>query len=412
MKDTIIELCHKIKKLDYCLNCGGNHSNGICTFCGKENQQLQYLIIQLEKEISKLPQNYFEQNKIDDCLTALYIIRNMNVSGVNKILSEYNYEKTVVRTSDTIFECKDMIFGCNVSPSQETTNLLLELFMNNEFTQDKELIIASFINKLCLDEKVNLNILPRDKEQLILKTTELIAINFLEFQKVHTRIQDDYFKDKEEALGIQTKNIIYLSRQLIHGDLKSTFVTMFHELIHLKQYKEQQLDNILSSKNLMQIKDRILSNISRVYYKTNYENISFEKEAFFDEYRETINYFNSIGVEVPEEFYQMAIFGTEQNDDFIENGNRTTENNETININELFVQMIATHPEYIERFPQLYFEYKVVENIVIPKTLEEIKRDYENYQSGVLKWNGNHEEINNLYLNKIKELEKDKSVNK
>lgn len=412
MKDEIIELCHKIKNLDHCHNCGGNHSNGICTFCGKENQQLSYLIIQLEKEISKLPQNSFEQNKLDDCLTALYIIRNMNVPAANKILNEYNYEKTVTLTSDTIFECKDMIFGCKVSPNQETTNLLLELFRNNEFTQDKELIIANFIIKLCLDEKINLNISPRDKEQLILKTTELVATNVLGFQKVHTRIQDDYFKDKKETLGIQAKNIIYLSQQSIHGDLKSTFVTMFHELIHLKQYKEQQLDNILSPKNLIQIKDRILSNISRTYYEINYQNISFEKEAFFYEYRETIDYFNSIGVEVPDEFYQIAVASTAKYGDVIENCNRTTENGESININELFVQMITTHPEYIERFPQLYFEYKVVENIVIPKTLEEIKSDYESYQNGVLKWNGNQEEINNLYLNKIKELEKDKSVNK
>lgn len=409
--EKIVDICKQIKNLDHCTNCGGNHSNGICDFCHKENQQLLYQILQLEKELSKLPDNAFNKDKIDKYLTELYLIRNMDIPIVTETLNNYNYKNTITKIYSSVLDNLEDLVKNNITIPNQINDMMLKLFFNNEFSPADEMTVSNmFIRQILNDE--GFNIKPIDKEKLVLKATELIATNVLGFKKVYIRIKDDYIKNKEDALGLQLKDSLYISREVIHGNPKDIFPTLFHELIHLKQYKEKEIDCILSDKNLIQIKDKILSKLIPNYYKINYKNISFEKEAFFYEYRETIDYFNGIGVNIPKEHYAMAVLNSNEHSDFAVNKNRINSNGKEIDIDELFNEFINLNPNYLTQYPQLSFEYKVLDNQVLPKTLEEIQNDYNNFQNGNLKWNGNQEEINSMYLNKMNELTETRSINK
>lgn len=409
MEEKIIELSSKIKSLNHCGTCGGTHQNGTCIFCGRENQELIYLSFQLEKELSKLPDKYFEIGQLNTCLTSLYLLRNMQISSVTNTLNNYDYINTVNTSYIDMFAKIKEVFQNQEQLSDNQYHLLLHSYLNDEFNESIQLSISSLFIKKIIEQKEQFNISDLDKEKLFLKSTELMATQILGFKKAHARILEDTSSKKENTLGQAFFNNIDLSRKIIHNDPVKVLSTIFHELIHLKQYKEQKVDYLLSQKNLLEIKDSILSGLLKDYYNSNYSSISFEKEAFLYMNLETIDYLNSVDLDVPREIKEQANFYHQTCNDYVTNKSRVYLD-EVVDIEDLFKNQIASHPEKLTEYPQLLFEYKIVENQVFPKTLEEIQKDYECYQNGTLNWNGNQEEINSLYQNKMDEL--GKSINK
>lgn len=405
MEEKIIELSNQVKAMNHCNGCGGSCKNGICMYCGNENQKLIYLSLQLEKEISKLGDNYFERGMLHNCLTSLYMIRDMEISSVTKILDDYNYINTINDSYVKIFGKIKEVSQNQVQLTDSEYYLLLNSYLNDKFSGQFQLAMFGLFTKKILEGNNENNISNLDKEKIFLKGTELMATQILGFKKAHVRILEDTPNKKENTLGQAFFNNIDLSRKVIHDNPVQLLPTIFHELIHLKQYKEQRIDCILSDKNMIEIKDAILMELLKGYYKDNYDSISFEKEAFFYMHLETMDYLNGIGLETSLDIKEKALFYEQTCGDYITNKNRVYLG-EIVNLEELFRNEVISHPEILTVYPQLSFEYKLVDDKVLPKTLEDIQEDYECYQNGTLTWNGNKDEINYLYQKKMEEFNK------
>lgn len=400
MKEEIIEICKRIKNLSQCNTCGGEHKNGICIFCGNENQEIIYLSSRLEKKLQELPLNLFEPGKLDYTLTTLYEIRNLEIPMVSNIIQETNYEKTILETYAYIQKNSLEITKNSELLSSEQYHFLLTSYLNDEFVGNLQLEIGNVIVKAILENSKRLNIDSIDKEKLFLKFTELAATNILGLKSAHAKIKDEASKDEDNAFGSACFNNIVLSRKMIHESPKDILPTIFHELIHLKQYKEQKIDRVLSFKNLIQIKDGITKEIIPSYYQENYKNISYEKEAFYYQYKETIDYLSSINVEASPDMIEKAVYYDRLGSDFLTNTKRLINGNVT-SVDDIFDELIINNPKYLEEYPQLMFEYKIDNNLVRRKNLVEIHNDYDDFRNGNIKLNGNQYEINQMYIQKI-----------
>lgn len=405
MEEKIIELSNQVKAINHCNGCGGSCKNGICMYCANENQKLVYLSLQLEKEISKLGDNYFERGKLNNCLTSLYMIRDIEIPSVTKILDDYDYKWIVYDSYIKIFAKIKELSQNQAQLTDSEYYLLLNSYLNDKFSEKYQLTTFNLFTKKILEDNMEINISNLDKEKIFLKGTELMATQVLGFSKAHVRILEDVNEEKKDTLGRACFNNIGLSRKVIHDNPIQLLPTIFHELIHLKQYKEQKIDCILSEKNMIEIKDAILGELLKGYYKDNYASISFEKEAFLYMNLETMDYLNGIGLETPLVIKEDALFYEQTCSDYITNKNRV-HLDEVVDLEELFRNQVISHPKFLTEYPQLSFEYKLVDNKVLPKTLEEIQEDYECYQNGTLSWNGNKEEITYLYQKKIEKFNK------
>jgi len=407
MQEEIRELCDKLKNLDSCKTCGGTHQGGICMFCGKENQEIIYLSLQLEKKINNLTANLFGKESLNSILTSLYSIRTLDIPLVNKILLDFNYENTILKTHSYIQNNIKEIINNNITLSKEQYDFLVTSFLNKEYTGNSENMIANIIIKAILDKNKNLSISKEIKEKIFLRVSCAIANNVLGFSASHAYIQEDVLPESEKrnkSFGGAFYNDIFLSRKTIHDEPDNIFVTIFHELVHLRQYMEHDINQILSGKNLIEIKDSILSDILPLYYDENYLDISYEKEAFYYQHKETIDYFNCINVEISNKMREKAVMYDQAFGDFLSNMYRKDKGTVVI-LSELFDKEIINHSEYLSKYPQLNFEYKLKDNMVLPKTIEELKNDFNNFQNGSLNFNGDREEIFKMYNDKISELE-------
>lgn len=399
MEEQVIEICKKLRNIDKCCLCGGSYRNGICIYCGRENQEIGYLSFSLEKFINKLPIDVFLNSGLNNILTVLYSIRKMDIPIVDKIMLTTNYPNTVIKNFSSI-DFQKVVNG-SIDLTNEQYFLLQTLLFSGELNQKFELDITNILIRANLEKNSNYNPAEYDKEKLYLKLAELTTTNIIGLKTVNTNlINDEYEDERKDTVGTVLFNEINLSKKAILNEEKEIFVTIFHECVHLKQYKENNIDRILSYKNLIEIMDSELSDLIPGYYDTNYENISYEKEAHLYQYREAIEYLKQIGVEVPNDFYQKQLYFTNNCQDLMINLDRNY-SGIVSTLPEIFEKEIINYPKVIREYPQLQFLYKVEEEQVLPKTLQELENDYQNYKLGILKWNGNSEEICNLYQQRI-----------
>lgn len=197
---------------------------------------------------------------------------------------------------------------------------------------------------------------------------------------------------------------LLLSRSILEKNPIDACSTILHELTHQKQHYLTSDKGYLSAITMYDVMDTInRRKLGNKYYDENYFYISCEMEAELSGMSESLEYFNSLNVPIPEEI--KGKFSNMTNS--ITNDIKTTQylyrkvNGVDVPIGLIFAEAIYNNPEYLDEFPQIAMGYKEVDGHLVAKSLEELEMDYENYKNGNINWVGDPTEIDMLYQNTI-----------
>lgn len=380
MKEDIIRLCSEIRANSKCDGCGGECDNHTCKYCGKENQILDRLIMELCSKLVEL--NAYD----DDILKSLYSIRDLNIKMVNDLINYNNYGTELKERYNNILYMVSIdrcgTYACH--------NLIY--FLDNDLfiSGNRNNLINFLMKKLLTFELGELDI--QDILILIKLFTEMFMSNKFKNSKCV------YQKLDEGTLGSAFWKFIHLDQDSIvkmieAGDLEGILQLVFHECTHTTQDYRMMFEKKVSYNILVQCKEQILRNIIPKYYDNNYVNNNAEVEArYFGAYL-TIWYLNLLGLPVLNEDYFKNIMKSEAMYIFYD---KRIINGVEITVDEAF-SMYVSDSEYLERFPVLNIQYKNNNGKIELKEREEILSDYEKYKSGELLLNGEVADIEFLY---------------
>lgn len=403
LRDNISSLVLNIQNNRKCMMCGGICSGGICDSCGKTNESFIQFSNRLEELLKSTPNNFFKDD-LDLSLTELLSIKDYGINEVNRILDRYDYINKVTSACNIISSGYYDILSGKLKLSDEEYNLLINLSLDNSFINNK--IMIDICSKAMVESNLNLRQDDSSKMKMFSKFAEYISKNFVGANKIKINFKDiDIMKSCTGNYALGEMN---LSKKILSDEPFKAFSIIFHELTHQLQEIRMHNNKELSFFYLMEIMDNVnLMTIGKDYYNSNNSIISDEIEAYCFQYYYTVNYFQSIGVTVPNEIIQMANSNIKNFYDNIgsEIFQKRNYNGKSLLIREIFSESIYNHPEYFDKYPQLAFCYKKEENHIVVKTLDEIKQDYEDYKNGKLSWNGQPEEIDIMYQNVINTMQ-------
>ena len=123
-----------------------------------------------------------------------------------------------------------------------------------------------------------------------------------------------------------------------------------------------------------QIKEFAIHNLDYEYYYQNHDNISFEKEAEAKGIVDALNYFKALGIELLNEKDYIA---KKENLESKMYDQERVLNGEVTTIDKEFQKVIVNCPQALTKFRKLGLLYKVVDNMVVAKTNEELSFDLE-----------------------------------
>ena len=185
--------------------------------------------------------------------------------------------------------------------------------------------------------------------------------------------------------GFAKYNYVYLNDSYIKRCLEDKkyleiLDTIFHECTHCIQEVDLHDGKTITYAMLMETKERVIRmiDVDDNYYHCNYELFSEEVEARYSAAVLTFNYLKHLGLYIKDQNYFTDKINTEMqniyNEKRVYNGKDTT-------VSEMF-DSIEDKPLWIlEKFPILKLEFKIENNKIVPKDLEEIIDDYLNYTS-------------------------------
>ena len=153
---------------------------------------------------------------------------------------------------------------------------LLDKYIKSEDRKYKETLIIPLIVGLVerLKEKYNLNF-------KTVFTTTLLNTNTL-----------GSFNKEDNVLYVNP--LLFENFNDMNYALVSTVNTVFHEVRHARQYQEIYVSHELNFDNLIMSIDSILSEIDAAgYYQTNYQHISYERDARECAYVDTMTFFKN-----------------------------------------------------------------------------------------------------------------------
>ena len=331
-----------------CILCGGVSCSSICEFCGSVIDEYNNLDI---------------YNEICDNYSKI-------INNEYKISSEY------------FNILKNAFFNRKLDSNCELSNMLIDILSkklveeNSAFTmQEKENLFCMFVDNIS------------KKENIPIKFGVLF-----------------YDINKERCEGYAAENYaIGLSRRLLETNPIDAYSIVFHELKHVKQTLSIN-NKIISASSFTILMDKINWEIlGQKYYDDNYEYLPSELEAFLFQYDEAFNYFEGINVKIPDELKTKAILHKEFYLNLLNSDKYYYRKVDDIYYPTayIFSKNIYDKPEYLDKYPQLNFFYKIENGHTIEKTSQELNDDYNKFLSGEIFWNGDKEEINNIYLRSI-----------
>lgn len=391
MKEEIIKLCQSIKENNRCENCTGRFDNHTCIYCGNESETLKELI----SKLTTILDNITIDNEI---LINLYSIKSLNVEKVNKILNENNYEE---KLKSKYSEICNKINDNNLNDDDH--KYMLYFIENNIIANDTNLLINILMRKMILDK---LNLDNSSKLMLIKKFTEMFMKDFMKGRVKNPKCVFDSLK--KDTIGNSFFDRITLDEKEINEMLENKqyvkiLMTIFHECTHTNQYYTMSVEKSINYNNLLQTKEEIIRSSNQNYYDENYEIYSSEVEARCMENYLTLQYLQSIGVSTNKEEYMKKEIIKEQELYF----NLTRKNNKIdTTVDEMF--MSTNDVKSLLRYPVLKVQFKIENNTLIMKNEQELIDDYNNYKSGILKLNGNPNEIEYLYNYLINNMKQNK----
>ena len=292
-------------------------------------------------EIDEIPINQF--------FNELYKLSLCNISEVNELLEFYNYSNVLDKGY------VDILREITLRRSMRGKNkLCAEFLIANDLVEDQELVYEHFINNILLKTP-----------DIDYSTFELVMVKYAKF-KMKQYVTDPKCEilSEQELNGMQSyafKDTIYLCRedlQLMYSSgVFKALKNMFHELGHIKQYKEIIIDQNSSPYVIKQIKEEILSSFYPGYYENNYAKISFEAEAEIFSITELLKLFNKFGINFKKG--QNPYLSTINKIISEVNDNNRYIDGVQDDLNEVFDFLIIHHPELLSTYPQLQEEYEI-----------------------------------------------------
>lgn len=394
MAEQIIEVCKRIKALSVCSSCGGKYKQDVCIYCQTKNNELTELIFKL----NNLVNNFRNQVKLSYIIGVnilfnyLYSINSFEIYSVNKLLLDANYHIVLENNFQNII--KKINEGATLKTSDY--EFLSFFLINNQFKDDIKLyvtntLIKGIANREYVPDVDSLN-------DLVKIFVEESVKNVIGLKGAKCKIVE---YEKEKIGGSTIFGTILVNRNqinhLVQGNITYLFNTLFHEMIHVLQYQRRKNGNI-STYDMLQIKDCILSELNRDYYENNYYLLSTENQAFLNEGKETLSYMSKLGIKPSEK----EIEDINKNHEFHRKIYGVTTrlwNGKPCDIETLFDSVIFDNPKILAQYPQLSLEYVVENNVVRRKTTEELQSEYNDYLNGKLKLNGSQEEIISYFDN-------------
>lgn len=401
MIEEIINVCKKIKSISKCSACGGSIKQDTCIFCGAKNNELTELISRLNSLINSFRSQVDISNIIvtNNLFNHLYSINNLEIQSVNKLLSDVNYHNLLEEQFQVI--TKKINNGDKLL--QEDYDFLCFFLINNQFKDSLKLGVVNVLIKGIVNKECNFDI--SSLEEIVKTFVEEGIKNVIGLKYTHCKIVE--YDDKRTCGSALYGNVYVNKAQIRHlADGKITYLlrTLFHEMIHVRQYQRRK-NRCISIYDMILLKDKILSDASRKYYEDNYYLLTTENQAFMSESKEALDYMEQLGIIPSKEELDDINKDYEYHKNFCGATIRICED-VPCELDTLFDKSIYNSPSISNQYPQLSLEYIIDGNIVRRKNKKEIESEYKDYLEGRLQLNGNPKEIEdyfNFLLSRTKE---------
>lgn len=401
MVQEIINVCKKIKNISKCNCCSGPYKQDTCIYCGTKNNELTELISRLDNLINSFRSQVDISNIIvtNNLFNHLYSINEFEIQSANKLLLDVGYHKLL----DTNFQniIKNVNDGNKLT--KEDYDFLCFFLINCPIKSDMKLAIVSILIKGIANKDCNFDI--NDLEEIVKIFTEEAIKNVIGLK--YTRCEIIEYKDKDTC-GSAIHGNIFVSKEeikkLTEGKITYLLRTIFHEMIHVRQYQRRK-DAYISTYDMILLKDNILSDANRKYYDDNYYLLSIENQSFLNEGKETLDYIDNLGISPSKEELDDMNKDYERHRKFYGVTTRLWED-KPYDLEFLFDNYVFNNPGVLKQYPQLSLEYIIEENIVRRKNKKEIESEYNDYLDGRLQLNGDPKEIEeyfNILLSRTKE---------
>ena len=359
-----------IFRLSKCDNCGGDFSQHTCLYCGTENIDLKNSLASLNVELTRLEQiitnNGIEKIPENKFFNLLTLLKDRDIELVNKLLEKDNYlNQYQERLQQVMDKIKN---GMNITESYiDVLNVEIEAASSHE---NINIIYNYFIHDILIgNQKISY-----EKFKVLIK-------NFCEgciktvFKTAHCKIDEEMLEEEHGNAFFNTVNLKESDvRDLYDRKSIMTLYAISHELSHIGQYYDIHIRKLVNNSIIDQIKEFVISNHDRQYYKDNYSYITYELEAEMVRIFEIPKYLNSLNLRLSN--HEMEYLTNEHQDlqarmlvkERLLHGEVTT-------LDAVFEKVIADHPEALREYTQLNMLYKIENGVVVKKTSEELQND-------------------------------------
>lgn len=347
-------------------NCGNEKldSFGNCTICGYTNDLIQDSLDELEISILRL-NDYFKNgiHRGYNFLDKLWSIRSMHIDFVNDYLDKLDYG--VIREKEIkLFHKKYLENNINYEETKRLESLIMTEEDINRFDMD-------ILTKMVFDKTISK---ANFSKFVLLFTKFYMEEKNIYFHSVTYGEIDN--KNDAETIGYD----LVFSKEKIDAiyDLKeqdSVFFLLFHEVEHIRQNYERD-NGVITPNSCKYVYDYIIRCNEEKFYQENYTLINQEIDANIKAYIAVKKLKDRFGVNYPEKDVKEQI-QTQLSLSKIENRKMA---NYIIDYHDLVLVSLTKHPEYLEQFPQLQVEFKMVDGIVCRREKDELVAEMEKYK--------------------------------
>lgn len=340
-----LEYFSEFQKNCKCSECGEGLHDAKCIYCGAEIEHAEFIIESVKEIISSLPKENVEYSTD---INLLYKMRNIDV--VEQYIKQIGYDEILVKKKQEIFS-KD--YNSLTDKEIKSCEFLTEYFLSED---EKTRIYndALFVRCLNNQNRYSFQFIEKAYLSLVEKMTKESGLN-------GTTNVIDFDKELKEKGTVGTcsglTGGISIDRQgiidLCNGD-PDVFATLFHEMRHREQ--NRMIYGKINNQEpavLLWAKENILSKSLPGYYKTNYNIISFETDAFATECMSMINM--PFASEDKKNKYREKMREIQENDNNW--GITRIYEGKTSTVEELFDEHIKMTDDILERIPIFNYQY-------------------------------------------------------
>lgn len=398
--DKIELYCDLIKSNCRCKACGCRNSfssEGKCE-CGRENKMLKKILPKLRKELAN-------NRNIDiyDSL-CLYSISKFKFDFVDDVIKNNNIDEKILSFyKDTLKDAND-----KKGLSELQVKFLIENSNNKTLEIDNE-------SSRVLDYLLT-NLLVGEYDSISMDSKLKLA-NSLTNHVLRSVINDDDYFSKVTIEKNDSDSIAYFSNKFLNSkdcfvalnrkevkklieeqDYTKLIETIFHECVHAKNYYSLVNLKEVNSTNMILAKEHVLSGTLNDYYDNNYDIFLDEVLANAKSYDYTKKFIDALGFKMKDSAaYDEKI---QHKKELLNNLERTV-NGKRMNVDDAFDENVKS-AIWLGKYPILNIEYKNVDGNLVKKSYDEVKSDYEKYLNDEISYNGNSNNIDNLYHNILK----------